>query len=142
MLTSIAIVGRPNVGKSTLFNRLTHSRDAIVSDIPGLTRDRQYGIIKIGDQDTIIIDTGGISKPQTPIEKLMAKQSDLAIKEAPIILFLLDAKSGLTPGDVTLANKLRKLNKDIFVVVNKIDGKDIETAILDFHDLGLGECLT
>ena len=140
MLSSIAIVGRPNVGKSTLFNRLTRSRNALVCDIPGLTRDRQYGTTKINNQDVIVIDTGGIGETETFIETLMAKQTELALKEAQIILFLLDAKSGLLPTDEILARKLRKLNKPIFVVVNKIDGKDVDIAEADFHSLGLGEC--
>ncbi|EKD46007.1 MAG: GTP-binding protein, partial [uncultured bacterium] len=103
MLSSIAIVGRPNVGKSTLFNRLTRSRNALVCDIPGLTRDRQYGTTKINNQDVIVIDTGGIGETETFIETLMAKQTELALKEAQIILFLLDAKSGLLPTDEILA---------------------------------------
>ena len=140
MLSSIAIVGRPNVGKSTLFNRLTHSRNALVCDIPGLTRDRQYGTTKINNEDVIVIDTGGIGETETFIETLMAKQTELALKEAQVILFLLDAKSGLLPTDETLARKLRKLNKPIFVVVNKIDGKDVDIAEADFHSLGLGKC--
>jgi len=141
MLASIAIVGRPNVGKSTLFNRLTHSRSAIVSDMPGLTRDRQYGITKINNQNTIVIDTGGIGKPQSSIEVLMAKQTDLAIKEAQVILFLVDGKNGLNPNDEILARKLRKLSKPILLVVNKIDGQDSQTAKADFYTFGLGECL-
>lgn len=141
MLSSIAIVGRPNVGKSTLFNRLTHSRSALVCDVPGLTRDRQYGTAKIKNQSVLIIDTGGLDKPETPIEILMAQQTELAMVEAQIILFLVDSRSGLLPADVALANKLRKINKTIFVVVNKIDGQDIEIAQADFHGLGLGRCL-
>lgn len=140
MLASIAIVGQPNVGKSTLFNRLTNTRQALVSNMPGLTRDRQYGTTKIGGQDVIIIDTGGIGKPETPIEVLMAKQTKLAIKEAEIILFLVDAKNGLTASDENLAKKLRKLHKLLFLVVNKIDGQAPEAAIADFYALGLGEC--
>jgi len=139
MLASIAIVGRPNVGKSTLFNKLTHSRGAIVSDHPGLTRDRQYGIAKINEQDVIIIDTGGIGNSETQIEILMEKQAQLAIKESQIILFMVDAKNGLTSNDEILAHKLRKLNKTILLVINKIDGKNLEIACADFHTLGLGE---
>lgn len=141
MLTSIVIVGRPNVGKSTLFNKLTRTRSAIVSDHPGLTRDRQYGIVKINEQEIIIIDTGGITKPETPIEILMEKQTKLALQEAQIILFMVDAKSGLTPSDETWVQKLRKLNKTILVVVNKIDGQNPEIAHAEFHKLGLGESI-
>jgi GTPase len=136
MLTTIAIAGRPNVGKSTLFNRLTHSRSALVSDFPGLTRDRQYGLATINDQKVIVIDSGGIGKAKSPIEILTAKQTDLAIKEAQIILFVLDGKNGLTHEDDALANKLRKLNKTIILVVNKTEGQNTETAIVDFHKLG------
>ena len=136
MLATIAIVGRPNVGKSTLFNRLTHSRSAIVSNIPGLTRDRQYGIAQIDDRDAILVDTGGIGKPLTPIEVLMEAQTNLAIEESEIIIFLVDAKSGILPDDKILANKLRKLNKLLFVVVNKIDGQDADTVAGDFHSFG------
>lgn len=141
MATSIAIVGRPNVGKSTLFNRLTHTRQALVGNMPGLTRDRQYGITTINNQNIIIIDTGGIGTAKSAIEVLMEKQAQLAIKEAEIILFLVDAKSGLTPTDETLARKLRKLNKPILVIVNKTDGQKAETALADFYNLGLGEPL-
>lgn len=141
MLTSIAIVGRPNVGKSTLFNRLTGSRSAIVSDSPGLTRDRQYGIVKINEQEIIIIDTGGISKPKTPLEISMAKQTEIALLEAQIVLFMVDAKTGLLPDDITLTKKLRKLNKTILVVINKIDGKNSDLVQADFHSLGLGQQL-
>lgn len=140
--TSIAIVGRPNVGKSTLFNRLTHTRNALVGNMPGLTRDRQYGIMQINRQDIIIIDTGGIGEANTPIEILMEKQANQALEEADIILFLVDARSGLTGADETLAHKLRKLNKPIFMVVNKIEDQDTEVSIADFYKLGLGEPLT
>jgi GTPase len=141
MSASIAIVGRPNVGKSTLFNRFTRSRSALVGNMPGLTRDRQYGIIKIDDQNVIIIDTGGIGEADTPIEVLMEKQSQLALEEAQIILFLVDAKNGRTSADETLARKLRKLDKPIFIIANKIDGQDDETALADFYNFGLGEPL-
>lgn len=136
MLPTIAIVGRPNVGKSTLFNKLTRSRDALVCNVPGLTRDRQYGTIKIGGQEAILIDTGGIGETETKIEKLMANQTELAVNEAQIILFMVDAKSGLLGTDEILANKLRKSNKPIFIVINKIDGKDTDTAEADFFSLG------
>lgn len=139
MSSSIAIVGRPNVGKSTLFNRFTHTRSALVGNIPGLTRDRQYGIININDQNVILIDTGGIGEASAAIEVLMEKQAEQALLEADIILFLVDARSGLTSADETLARKLRKLNKTIFVVVNKTEDQDLETILADFYQLGLGE---
>jgi len=142
MSSSIAIVGRPNVGKSTLFNRLTHTRNALVGNMPGLTRDRQYGILQINEQNIIIIDTGGIGEANTPIEILMEKQAQQAIEEANIILFLVDARSGLTNADETLARKLRKLNKPIFMVVNKVEDQDTEVVLADFYKLGLGEPLT
>lgn len=139
MLPILAIVGRPNVGKSTLFNRLTRTRNAIVGDTPGLTRDRQYGIATINDQSFIVVDTGGIGEVANEIDELMTKQAELAMQEAQAILFLVDARSGLTPGDQNIAEKLRKLNKSIYLAVNKTDGLDSKTAILDFYTLGLGE---
>jgi GTP-binding protein len=141
MSASIAIVGRPNVGKSTLFNRFTHTRSALVGNVPGLTRDRQYGIMQINDQNVIIIDTGGIGEANTPIEILMEKQAKQALEEADIILFLVDARSGCTSADETLAHKLRKLNKPIFTVANKVEDQDIEIVLADFYKLGLGEPL-
>ncbi|MCL5261102.1 MAG: ribosome biogenesis GTPase Der [Gammaproteobacteria bacterium] len=139
MLPIIAIVGRPNVGKSTLFNRLTQSRQAIVGDMSGLTRDRQYGMGKFGEKNYIIIDTGGIGKPETGIEALMEKQAQLAINESEIILFMLDAKHGLHPEDITIANALRKLNKPIYLVANKVDHREAKHNIQDFYKLGLGD---
>ncbi len=136
MLSTIALVGRPNVGKSTLFNRLTNSRNALVSDSPGLTRDRQYGVAKIGDRSIIVIDTGGIGSAASAIEKLMAKQTELAMQEAEVILFLVDGKAGLIGDDQDLARKLRKLNKQVILVVNKIDGKDLTSVMADFYKLG------
>ena len=138
MSATIVLVGRPNVGKSTLFNRLTRTRNALVSNMPGLTRDRQYGITKINDQDVIVIDTGGIGTATTSVETLMAKQAELALAEAEIILFLVDARSGCIGADEVLARKLRKLSKPIFVVANKVEDKNIETALVDFYNLGLG----
>lgn len=141
MSSSIAIVGRPNVGKSTLFNRFTHTRSALVGNMPGLTRDRQYGIMQIKEQNVIVIDTGGIGEAKTPIEILMENQSQQALEEADIILFLVDARSGRTSADETLARKLRKLNKPIFMVVNKVEDQDVEIVLADFYKLGLGEPL-
>lgn len=135
----IALVGRPNVGKSTLFNRLTRSRDALVANIPGLTRDRKYGDGKIEDKSFIAIDTGGISGDEQGIDMEMASQSLQAIEEANICLFLVDAKDGLLPDDNRILDHLRKRSKNTYLVVNKIDGRDADGALLDFYSLGLSE---
>lgn len=135
----IALVGRPNVGKSTLFNRLTRSRDAIVADFPGLTRDRQYGNGRLGDKPFTVIDTGGISGDEQGIDAAMAEQSLLAIDEADIVLFLVDARAGLTPTDEAIAQHLRVNQKKTWLVVNKTDGLPEETATVEFHALGVGE---
>ncbi|MBL4821327.1 MAG: ribosome biogenesis GTPase Der, partial [Gammaproteobacteria bacterium] len=133
----IALVGRPNVGKSTLFNRLTRSRDALVANIPGLTRDRQYGEGVIGNRPYIVIDTGGISGDDDGIDFKMASQSLQAIEEADAVLFLVDAKEGLTPGDSHILTHLRKRNKSTVLVVNKTDGLDAEQALADFYATGM-----
>lgn len=139
MLPVIALLGRPNVGKSTLFNRLTQSRDALVADYPGLTRDRQYGIGSIGPGPYVVVDTGGISQRADGIEALMDRQVRLAIEEADHLLFLVDAKDGCAPGDVDIAAQLRRYGKPITLVVNKSDVMDPALATADFHRLGLGE---
>ncbi len=138
MVPVIALVGRPNVGKSTLFNRLTRSRDAIVGDIPGLTRDRQYGEAKWQDRSYILIDTGGISGDEDGIDAKMAEQSLLAIEEADVVLFLVDARDGMCPSDQMIAEHLRKRNKATLVVVNKVDHIDENIALAEFSPLGLG----
>ena len=133
----IALVGRPNVGKSTLFNRLTRSRDAIVANLPGLTRDRQYGKGSYNGKSFIVIDTGGITGYEGGIDFEMASQSLLAIDEASICLFLVDARDGLTPDDEKIVDYLRKSNKNSYLVVNKVDGLDADQATADFYSLGL-----
>ena len=133
----IALVGRPNVGKSTLFNRLTRSRDAIVANLPGLTRDRQYGKGLHNGKSFIVIDTGGITGYEGGIDFEMASQSLLAIDEASICLFLVDARDGLTPDDEKIVDYLRKGNKNSYLVVNKVDGLDADQATADFYSLGL-----
>ena len=133
----IALVGRPNVGKSTLFNRLTRSRDAIVANLPGLTRDRQYGKGLHNGKSFIVIDTGGITGYEGGIDFEMASQSLLAIDEASICLFLVDARDGLTPDDEKIVDYLRKSNKNSYLVVNKVDGLDADQATADFYSLGL-----
>jgi len=134
----IALVGRPNVGKSTLFNRLTRSRDALVADHPGLTRDRKYGYADINGQSCLLIDTGGISGDEEGIDTLMAGQSLQAMEEADCIVFLTDAKEGLASSDQMIVDHLRQLAKPAMLVVNKVDGMDVDTALLDFYGLGFG----
>lgn len=134
----IALVGRPNVGKSTLFNQLTKTRDALVADLPGLTRDRKYGNAKIENKSFIVIDTGGIGEAEGGIDDYMADQSRLAIHEADIVLFLVDARAGLIGSDEDIAKELRSLNKRVHLVANKIDGVQEEAALAEFHKLGLG----
>jgi len=135
----IALVGRPNVGKSTLFNRLTRSRDALVADQPGMTRDRKYGDGKIGDQPYIVIDTGGLSGEEEGLDGLMAAQSWLAVEEANIILFMTDAHDGLTAMDEVIAKRLRNTGKEVILVVNKIDGLNADVITAEFFSLGLGQ---
>lgn len=139
MVPVIALVGRPNVGKSTLFNRLTRTRDALVADFPGLTRDRKYGRAEIKGHEYIVIDTGGIDGTEDGVESFMAEQSLQAIEEADIVLFLVDARAGAMPADHTIAKHLRSRQKATFLVANKIDGIDADIAISDFYGLGLGE---
>lgn len=138
-LPVIAIVGRPNVGKSTLFNCLTKSRDALVADFPGLTRDRQYGQGKVGDRPYIIVDTGGMGDEETAVDSLMAQQAQQAVLEADHILFLVDARAGLTAADQNIAESLRKLNKSVTLVINKAEGLNHTIASSEFYRLGLGE---
>lgn len=131
-----AIVGRANVGKSTLFNVLTNSRDALVFDFEGVTRDRQYGQSKYDDLDYLVVDTGGISDKDIGFDEFMAKQAEIAIDEANLIFFVVDGRSGLTSGDEYVANLLRQKNKKVVVVVNKVDGIEENSAIAEFYELG------
>ena len=139
MVPLIALVGRPNVGKSTLFNRLTRTRDAIVAELEGLTRDRQYGRGAVGDFNYIVIDTGGLTGDEEGIEGPMAEQARIAIEEANLVLFLVDAKAGRTPGDEQIAANLRRQGKTTLLVANKIDGQNPDYASAEFTALGLGE---
>ena len=139
MTPVIALVGRPNVGKSTLFNRLTRTRDALVADFPGLTRDRKYGHANIAGLDFIVIDTGGIDGTEEGVEEKMAEQSLLAIEEADVVLFLVDARAGLLPADIGIAQYLRQRDKTTVVVANKTDGIDADSHCAEFYQLGLGE---
>lgn len=139
MVPVVALVGRPNVGKSTLFNRLTRTRDALVADFPGLTRDRKYGRAEVEGREFIAIDTGGIDGNEEGVETRMAEQSLLAIEEADVVLFMVDARAGLMPADVAIAKHLRSRQKPTFLVANKTDGLDADSVIGDFYSLGLGE---
>ncbi|MCG9948417.1 ribosome biogenesis GTPase Der [Providencia rettgeri] len=139
MIPVVALVGRPNVGKSTLFNRLTRTRDALVADFPGLTRDRKYGRAEVEGHEFIIIDTGGIDGTEEGVETHMAAQSLQAIEEADIVLFMVDARAGLMPADEGIAKHLRSRKKKTYLVANKTDGIDVNTAVGDFYSLGLGE---
>lgn len=139
MIPVVALVGRPNVGKSTLFNRLTHTRDALVADFPGLTRDRKYGRAEVEGCEFICIDTGGIDGSEEGVETRMAEQSLLAIEEADVVLFMVDARAGLMPADIAIAKHLRMREKPTFLVANKTDGIDADQAMADFWSLGLGD---
>ncbi|MEC9410236.1 MAG: ribosome biogenesis GTPase Der [Pseudomonadota bacterium] len=141
MVPVIALVGRPNVGKSTLFNRLTKSRDALVAEIAGLTRDRKYGEGKVGDHPFIVIDTGGISGQEEGIDSAMAGQSFQAIQEADIVFFLVDVGAGITAGDRIIAYHLRRNVKAAYLFDNKIDGKNPDIVLGEFFELGMGEPL-
>ncbi|RRJ83428.1 ribosome biogenesis GTPase Der [Aestuariirhabdus litorea] len=137
MVPVIALVGRPNVGKSTLFNRLTRTRDALVADFAGLTRDRKYGEGRMGERPFIVIDTGGISGDETGIDTVMAEQSLLAIEEADVVLFMVDGRDGRTASEEMIAQHLRTRQKKSYLVVNKIDSVDADSAASDFYALGM-----
>ncbi|MBS0327263.1 MAG: ribosome biogenesis GTPase Der [Proteobacteria bacterium] len=140
MLPTIALVGRPNVGKSTLFNRLTKSRNALVADIPGLTRDRHYGRARAGERDYLVVDTGGFEPVATSgILFEMAKQTRTAIAECDAVVFVVDARTGLTPQDRTIGELLRRCGRPVIVAVNKAEGMPRERATAEFHELALGE---
>lgn len=136
MVPVIALVGRPNVGKSTLFNRLTKSRDALVANFPGLTRDRKYGEASHGNRRYIVIDTGGVNGDEVGIDGPMAQQSMQAIDEADAVLLMLDARAGLMPADEGLIKHLRSCSKPVFFVANKVDGTDAEVAKAEFYRTG------
>ncbi|MBA0902256.1 MAG: ribosome biogenesis GTPase Der [Candidatus Nitrotoga sp.] len=143
MLPTLVLVGRPNVGKSTLFNRLTRSRDALVADLPGLTRDRHYGRGRVGEQPFLVVDTGGLE----PVAKEgilyeMAKQTRQAVDEADLVLFLVDGRQGLTPQDRIIADQLRKTGRPMLLLVNKAEGMQRAAVVNEFFELGMGEPLS
>jgi GTP-binding protein len=139
MLPVIALVGRPNVGKSTLFNALTRSRAALVADTPGLTRDRQYGFGRVGAPAYIVVDTGGMSGEADGLDGLMARQTLRALDEADAVVLLADARTGRTPADERAATLLRRRGQRVWLAVNKCEGLDPDLAVADFQALGLGE---
>lgn len=138
MLPVVAIVGRPNVGKSTLFNRLTRTRNALISSFPGMTRDRQYGDVELYDRRFIIIDTGGITEEQDEVGKLITQQAQIAIDDADKIIFIIDGREGVTSDDRAIASLLRRTGKTIQLVVNKTESLDPNLAIADAFELGMG----
>ncbi|KFI06734.1 ribosome biogenesis GTPase Der [Massilia sp. BSC265] len=136
----IALVGRPNVGKSTLFNRLTRSRDALVADLPGLTRDRHYGEGRIGERPFLVIDTGGFEPvAKEGIMHEMALQTRQAVAEADVVVFIVDGRQGLTPHDKTITDYLRKTGRKVMLVVNKSEGMKYTSVTADFYELGMGD---
>ncbi len=142
MLPTLVLVGRPNVGKSTLFNRLTRTRDALVADLPGLTRDRHYGRGRVGERPYLVVDTGGLEPvAKEGILHEMAKQTRQAIDEADVILFLVDGRQGLTPQDKIIATQLRKTGRPVLLLVNKAEGMQRTRVTSDFFELGMGEPL-
>jgi GTP-binding protein len=141
MLPVVALVGRPNVGKSTLFNALTRSRDALVADMPGVTRDRHYGVCRLAERPFVVVDTGGLSGSDEGIEGLTALQVRLAIAEANLLVFVVDARDGVLPQDRSILEELRRSGKPIIAVVNKTDGVDEQVALGEFAAFGLGATL-
>ena len=139
MLPVVVLVGRPNVGKSTLFNRLTGTRDALVADLPGVTRDRQYGYGRLGPVPYVVVDTGGLVEQPSGIEAPMRVQTERAVEEADVLVFITDARNGLTSQDHFVARELRRSGKRVVLAVNKAEGFDPDNAASDFHALGFGE---
>jgi len=141
VLPVIALVGRPNVGKSTLFNALTRSRDALVADMPGVTRDRHYGVCRTGERPFVVVDTGGLSGVDEGLDALTAQQVRLAIEEAQVLVFVVDARDGLLPQDRSILGELRRSGKPIIAAVNKTDGLDIQDALAEFAVFGIAQTL-
>jgi GTP-binding protein len=140
MKPTLVIVGRPNVGKSTLFNRLTRSRDALVADMPGLTRDRHYGEGRVGGKPFLVVDTGGFEPvAKEGIMHEMAKQTRQAIAEADVILFMVDVRQGLAAQDRNIAAMLRKTGRQVLLTVNKAEGMNVGVVTAEFHELALGQ---
>jgi len=141
MLPVVALVGRPNVGKSTLFNVLTRTRDALVHDLPGVTRDRHYGVCRLAATPFVVVDTGGLVEDAEGLDAHTARQAELAIGEADVVLFIVDARDGLLPTDRAILDRLRRSAKPMLLIVNKVDGLDEQVALAEFAALGLGSAL-
>ncbi|HJU25225.1 MAG TPA: ribosome biogenesis GTPase Der, partial [Rhodanobacteraceae bacterium] len=141
MLPVVALVGRPNVGKSTLFNALTRTRDALVADLPGVTRDRHYGVCRLGERPFVAVDTGGLSGENLDIDALTARQVRLAIDEASVCILLTDARDGLLPQDRAILDELRRADKPVVLAINKTDGLDPNLALAEFSSLGVAAML-
>lgn len=142
MLPVVALVGRPNVGKSTLFNRLTRSRDALVANFSGLTRDRRYGKAVFEQREFIVVDTGGIAGEEQGVDAETARQAHLAIEEADVVLLLVDLREGALPADHILTNELRRSGKPVLLIANKMDGLNADAAVADFYALGISPVIT
>ncbi len=138
MLPVVALVGRPNVGKSTLFNYLTRTRDALVADYPGLTRDRQYGRVRRGQREYFVVDTGGIVETEAGIDEQAMRQVRIALEEADVILFMVDAREGLNVGDEAIAQRLRRTGKPVIIAANKVDLASLTAAAAEFHAMAIG----
>ncbi len=141
MLPVVALVGRPNVGKSTLYNALTRSRDALVADLPGVTRDRHYGICRLGERPFMVVDTGGLTEREDGIDALTAQQVRVAVDEASVVVLMVDARDGLLPQDRTILDELRRSGKPLVLAVNKTDGLDEDGALAEFARFGLAAML-
>jgi GTP-binding protein len=141
MLPVVALVGRPNVGKSTLFNVLTRTRDALVHDLPGVTRDRHYGVCRLAATPFVVVDTGGLVEDAEGLDAHTARQAELAIDEADVVLFIVDARDGLLPTDRAILDRLRRSAKPMLLIVNKVDGLDEQVALAEFAALGLASAL-
>ncbi|HEX7770706.1 MAG TPA: ribosome biogenesis GTPase Der [Dokdonella sp.] len=141
MLPVVALVGRPNVGKSTLFNVLTRTRDALVADMPGVTRDRHYGVCRLAPQPFVVVDTGGLVDDAEGLDSHTVRQAGFAIDEADVVLFIVDARDGLLPTDRAILDRLRRAGKPLRLVVNKVDGLDEHVALAEFAGLGAGDAL-
>lgn len=142
MLPVVALVGRPNVGKSTLFNLLTRSRDALVADLPGVTRDRHYGICHLGERPFVAIDTGGMADKEIGLDALTARQVRMAVEESDVVVLMVDARDGLLPRDRDILDELRRTGKPVLLAVNKTDGMDESVAMAEFAAFGFADALS